>query len=71
MTTWTSPSVCLCLYVLVNPNFPQSISISITSMSLGLLNNVEFEDIAKVTLCSLELIVLDCQILFFSQKGKT
>lgn len=49
MTTWTSPSGCLCLYVLVNPSFPQSISISITIMSLGLLNNVEFENIAKVT----------------------
>lgn len=70
MINWTSP-MCLCLYVLVHSSFPQSIGISITIMSLGSINNIEFGNIAKVTFFSLELLVLDCQILFYGQKGKT
>lgn len=48
MTALASP-VYLCLYVQVNLSFPQNISISITIMSLGLSNNIESENIAKVT----------------------
>lgn len=39
----------LCLYALVKAGFPQSISISITITLLGLLSNIDYENIAKVT----------------------
>lgn len=70
MTNWTSP-LCLCLYILENTDFLQSIIISIIIMLLGLLNNTEFENITKVTFFSFELLVLVFQILFYGQKGKT
>lgn len=70
MTNCTSP-LCLCLYVLENTDFLQSIIISIAIMLMGLLNNTEFKNITKVTFFSFELLALVCQILFYGQKGKT
>lgn len=60
----------MCLYVLVNSNFPQSISISITVMPLKLLGKTECENITKITILPQSCLYLIIRCYSVVRKGK-
>lgn len=67
---WHCHSIYTCLYVQVNSNFPQSISISITVMPLRLLGKTECENITKVTLLPPSCLCLNFRYYSVVRKGK-